>query len=151
MKHLLGKRIIPFLIMLLMSSCAKVYITPVNFGWAAEEELKVSGNNTVTDTRNSIFFDLEQVLTDENVAGVKSIRMIRDRFGFYYLTAQKFKNVYVLKAVKNSFFLEKKIAILKRGSLINPAFNQRKKYIELVYGKKNKIIKLTAAGVVGGK
>lgn len=151
MKHLLTKRIILFLIVLLVSSCSKVYITPVNFGWAAEQELTVSENNTITDTRNSIFFDLEQIFADENIDTVKSIRVIRDRFGFYYLTAQNFKNVYVLKAVENSFFLQKKINILTKDSLENPAFNQRKKYIELVYGKKDKVIKLTADGILGDK
>ena len=47
------------------------------------------------------------------------------------MTAVDFKNVYVFTVEENAFSLENKIQINETG-LNNPAFNQRKPFIELL-------------------
>jgi hypothetical protein len=78
----------------------------------------------------------------------KEIRMIRDREGYYYITAKEFKNVYVFRADDGELILQNKISISESG-IKNPAFNQRISYIELIDGSKRKL-SLTHEGIQGG-
>lgn len=131
---------------LILSSCSKVYITPVNYAWASESELPVS-QERVIDKKNGLSFDLDQILKDEKIGTVSKVNLIRDRFGYYYLTAEGFKNVYILVSGANSFSLKNVIRISEE-SLVKPAFNQRNKYIQFVYGTDDKILNLNADGIV---
>jgi hypothetical protein len=78
----------------------------------------------------------------------KEIRLIRDYQGYYYMTANEFKNVYVFQAEEGKLILENKIAISESG-IVKPAFNQRNTYIELIDAN-NKILSLTHQGIEGG-
>ena len=63
------------------------------------------------------------------------------------MTSVDFKNVYVFSVEKNSFTLENKIELGEIG-LKNPAFNQRKPFIELIDDGKS--YKLTSEGIEEG-
>lgn len=78
----------------------------------------------------------------------KTLRVIRNHEGFYFMTAVDFKNVYVFGVDKNSFVLENKIEINETG-LKNPAFNQRKPFVELI--DDGKTYKLTSEGIDEGE
>lgn len=71
----------------------------------------------------------------------KTIRLIRNNEGYYFMTSNDFKHVYVFSVEKNAFSLQNKILVNETG-LSNPAFNQRSPYIELLDDAK--IYKLTS-------
>jgi hypothetical protein len=63
------------------------------------------------------------------------------------MTANDFKNVYVFSVQKNAFSLQSKILVKETG-LVNPAFNQRSSFIELI--DDGKTFKLTSEGIEEG-
>ena len=64
--------------------------------------------------------------------------------GYYFITANKFKNVYVFKADDGELVLENKILISESG-METPAMNQRKPFVELIDG--DKTYNLTRDGI----
>ncbi|MCJ7555053.1 MAG: hypothetical protein MUO34_14365, partial [Ignavibacteriaceae bacterium] len=63
----------------------------------------------------------------------KQVRIIQNVDGYYFITAQGFKNVYVFLPAEGSLQMEYKILITETG-LEKPVFNQRSPLIELVDG-----------------
>ena len=118
-----------------LSSCSSLTLTPAEFSWPLESVLKIDNNGFVKEDRNSISFDTRALFLEEfedslGYAG-KTLHLIRNTEGFYFMTAVDFKNVYVFTVEENAFSLENKIQINETG-LNNPAFNQRKPFIELL-------------------
>ena len=74
----------------------------------------------------------------------KEVRVLRNMNGYYFITSDKFKNVYVFEADDGALVLENKIFISESG-IENPALNQRKPFVELIYGDKS--INLTSEGI----
>ncbi|MDP2366391.1 MAG: hypothetical protein Q8M94_21770 [Ignavibacteria bacterium] len=116
-------------------SCSSLTLTSADFSWPLESVLKIDNNGFVKEDRHSIFFDTKALFLEETQDSLgyagKTLRLIRSSEGFYFMTAVDFKNVYVFTAEKNAFRLENKIQINETG-LKNPAFNQRKPFIELL-------------------
>ena len=77
----------------------------------------------------------------------KEVRLIRDTNGFYFITGDKFKNIYVFRAYDGAMVMANKIFISEFG-IEKPAFNQRVPFIELVEGGKS--LKLNSEGIYGG-
>ena len=119
----------------LLFSCSSLTLTPAEFSWPLESVLKIDNNGFVKEDRNSISFDTKALFLEETEDSLgyagKTLHLIRNNEGFYFMTAVDFKNVYVFTVEENAFSLENKIQINETG-LKDPAFNQRKPFIELL-------------------
>ncbi len=140
-----------FFFITLLAACSSLKLEPAQFGWPIESVLKINNDGVVKEERHSITFNTKAMFFEEtedtlSYAG-KSIRMIRNNEGFYFMTAVDFKNVYVFSVDKNAFNLENKIEINETG-LKNPVFNQRSQFIELI--DNNITYKLTSGGIEEG-
>ena len=134
-----------------LAACSMLTLHPANFAWPIESVLPVSDEGTVMEDRYSIELNTTglfyEEFQDSSSYRDNSIRMIRDINGYYYITASKFKNVYVFRAEEGAFVIHNKIFISEFG-IENPAFNQRAPYIELIDSGKR--IKLNNLGIEGG-
>ena len=135
----------------LTTACSVLTLQPANFSWPLESILPIDEKGNVIEDRYSLEFNTVGLFYDEFQDSLaykeKELRLIRDNQGLYFLTAQKFKNVYVFRADEGKLVLNNKIFISEFG-LQTPAFNQRNPYIELVDGS-NKM-NLTSEGIDGG-
>jgi len=138
-------------LILLTTACSTLTLQPADFSWPLESALKVDAQGNVTEERYSIDFNtiglLYEEFQDSTSYKGKEIRLIRNNWGDYFITGNKFKNVYIFKATEGTLVLEKKIFISEFG-LKEPAFNQRSPYIELLDGDYK--INLTSDGIEGG-
>lgn len=125
---------IPFLV-LIITACSSLTLKPGDFSWPIENALKVDSKGFIEEQRYAFTLKVKPLFYEEfadsnNIAG-KEIRIIRDKLGYVYLTAKKFKNVYVLMTVEGGMKLENKILVSETG-LVSPAFNQKSPNIELL-------------------
>ena len=139
-------------VLLFYAACSSLTLEPANFSWPIESVLPVDTKGNVFEAKYSVEFNTKPLYAEEFQDSTaymgKEIRLIRDKQGYYYVTAREFKNVYVFQAEEGTLALQNKIPISETG-IINPAFNQRNSYIELVDGNNNKI-SLTHEGIEGG-
>jgi len=138
-----------FFIVFLIAGCSPLMLKPADFSWPIESELKVNSNGMVQEDRYSISFSVKPLFYEEtkdsmNISN-RTIRLIRDESGLYFITAPHFKNVYVFSQSDGGLSLEKAIPVSVDG-LSSPAFNQRAPYVELINGK-DKPIMLTKDGI----
>jgi len=138
-----------FLCMIFTNGCSSLMLKPADFAWPIEDEPTIDSNGMVQEARYSLSFSVKPLFYAEmkdstNVSG-KTIRIIRDGRGFYFITAPKFKNVYVFSHADGGLVVEKTIEVSKDG-LSSPAFNQRTPYVQLINGK-DKPILLTRDGI----
>lgn len=145
------KIILVIAVITILAACSSLKLEPAQFSWPIESVLKIDNNGFVKEDRHSINFNTKALFFEEtqdslSYAG-KSIRLIRNNEGYYFMTAADFKNVYVFTVAKNAFSLENKIQINETG-LVNPAFNQRNSFIELL--DDTKTYKLTSEGIEEG-
>lgn len=135
---------IVLIIILLMEGCSAVVLKPADFSWPVENVIKVDEKGFIAEERYTFSINVKPIfqkeLADSNLALGKEIRLIRDKAGYYYITASGFKNVYVLLPVEGGMKLENNITISETNSLISPAFNQKNPNIELIDGQEKYII-----------
>jgi hypothetical protein len=140
------------LLLVSFAACSNLVLKPTDYAWPIESVLKVNDKGFVNEERNSLSFNVKDLFLAETGNPTsymdKEIRLIRDMNGYYYITSDNFKNVYVFKTEEGKLALEDKIPIAKTG-LENPAFNQRQPYIELVSG--NQKYYLTNEGITNNK
>jgi hypothetical protein len=138
----------------LLSSCSSLKIDQVQFGWPVESVLTVTNANLVQDGFHGLSFNVAGIAGEEfqdTTALVgKQIRLLRSNEGFYFLTGQKFHNVYVLTPGSHELSLKSKIAV-SPGGLQEPALNQRPPYVQLLDGKNLQKMMLTSDAIVEGK
>ena len=138
-------------LILITAACSVLTLQPANFSWPIESVLPVDDNGKVAEDRYSIEVNTVGLFFEEFQDSLsykgKEVRMIRDNQGFYFLTSNNFKNVYVFKVDEGKLVQENKIFISEFG-LQTPAFNQRDPYIELVDGTYK--MNLTHKGIQGG-
>ncbi|HQF42656.1 MAG TPA: hypothetical protein PK073_07055 [Ignavibacteriaceae bacterium] len=132
-------------------NCSSLTLKPAEFGWPIEAVLKIDNQGFVKEERHSVYFNTKELFLEEmqdslSYAG-KTLRLIRNNEGYYFMTSVDFKNVYIFSADKDSFVLEKKIQIDETG-MPNPVFNQRSLFIELITNGKS--YRLTSDGIQGG-
>ena len=143
--------IISAALMLIGTACSMLTLQPADFSWPVESLLKVDDQGNVTEDRYATSFNTVGLFYEEFQDSMaykgKSIHLIRNNGGDYFITGEEFKNVYVFKASEGTLVLEKKIFISEFG-LKQPALNQRSPYIELLDGD-NKM-NLTSDGIEGG-
>lgn len=133
------------------TACSMLTLQPADFSWPVESLLKVDDQGNVTEDRYATSFNTVGLFYEEFQDSMaykgKSIHLIRNNWGDYFITGNEFKNVYVFKASEGTLVLEKKIFI-SEFAMKSPAFNQRSSYIELLDGD-NKM-NLTSEGIEGG-
>jgi hypothetical protein len=146
------KLFISLFIFSVIVACSSMKLTPADFSWPIEAVLKTDSNGFVQADRYSMKVNVQNLFKEELGLNAdyqeKEIRIIRDSIGLYYITSDKFKNVYLFKQNKASLKLYKKILVSETG-LENPYFNQRNSSIELVAN--NIKIYLSNEGIIGGK
>jgi len=140
-------------LLFVLSGCSQLMLKPADFGWPVESVVKVDDKGMVQDDRYVISVNVKGLLFTEtndsvNVSNV-TLRIIRDLNGYYFITAAKFKNVYVFEPAEGGLKLTKKILVAQNG-LDAPALNQRKPYIQLM-DDQNPPIMLTKDGIVEGE
>jgi hypothetical protein len=107
------------------------YIPYVDYSQPFESALAPDANNYVHDERYGIVFSVEPLLRRENMDAADEVILIRNRSGYYFVTASGFTNVYVLEPRPGELKIDNDIEISADG-LQNPGFNQRGDYIEVV-------------------
>lgn len=103
----------------------------VDYSQPIESVLVPDSERMVHDQRYAVKFSIAPLLIEENLNEAAEIRMIRNRSGFYFITAAGFNNVYVFSPGESTLELVEKVFITEIG-LSQPAFNQRDTYIELI-------------------
>jgi hypothetical protein len=141
-----------FILCIIASGCASLTLAPVQYQWPVESVLTVDEKGMVDEARYNITFNVKPLLFEEtadsiHVSGIE-LRIIRDMSGYYFMTAPKFKNVYVFASDEGRLKLERKILISETGSA-SPAFNQRPPYIQLINGKEKPLL-LSRGGIQQG-
>ncbi len=128
-----------------LAACSPLALKPADFSWPVESVLKVDNDGYVKEDRHALYFNTQNMFLEETKDSSsymnKEVRLIRDSKGYYYLTSDNFKNVYVFKINDGEFRLDNKIEISDTLGISKPAFNQRPPYIELVEGGKQHLLK----------
>jgi hypothetical protein len=145
------KQVFIFAVAMSLFGCSSLVLQPANFSWPVESVLKADANGVVSEGRYAVSFSITQLLTTEfgdtpTPAGAP-VRVIRDREGFYYITAPQFKNVYVFTAGDGEMKQYRKIEIAD-SAMTDPKFNQRDTFIELLNGPAT--LALTKDGITEG-
>lgn len=117
---------------LLMSvgACSS-YIPYVDYSQPFESAVTPDGNFYIQDVRYGITFSVEPLLRRENMEDVDEVYLIRNRTGFYFVTAPGFNSVYVLEPDPGELKIDREIELTGDG-LGRPGFNQRGDHIEVI-------------------
>ena len=133
---------------LALAGCSTLTLAPSDFAWPVMSEVTADKSGTVKEERYHLSFNIKPLLFQElkdsvNVAG-KTLSIIRDRQGFYFVTGPRFKNVYVFQHTSEGLGLVSTIAVHPSG-LSGPEFEQRPPHIRLRSGRESWL--LTRNGV----
>lgn len=146
------KQFLHVLLTVVLAGCSGMLLKPAEFAWPVESVLTVDSKGMVQEDRYSMSFSVKPVLLEETGDTTRmsrhTVRVIRDERGYYYLTASKFKNVYVLSADDGALKVVTKI-LVKEAGLENPAFNQRPPYVQ-VLNEKDKPVLISRDGIHQG-
>ena len=138
---------------LFLQACNKsLVVKNVNYAQQIESVLIPDAEGNVTDIRLSysiLPFQYEE-FEDTTSVQVSEVRMIRNNQGYYFITADKFKHVYVMAPKKGELKLEKKILVDEEG-LYSPAFNWREPVVQLIDDSNNMVILLNEKGIYKGE
>lgn len=135
--------------LMVLAGCSTLTLAPSDFAWPVMSELTADRSGTVREDRYHLSFNIKPLMYEElqdsvNVSG-KTVSIIRDRQGFYFVTGPKFKNVYVFQHTAEGLGLSGSFKVSETG-LTSPEFNQRPPHIQLLSGK-DKPLLLTRGGV----
>lgn len=143
------KPVIILSFLILVAGCTSLTLAPSDFSWPIESELTADRGGMVKEDRYYLSFNIKPLLFAEFQDSLKvdgrTIRIIRDRQGYYFVTGPRFKNVYVFEHAEAGLSQVNKI-LVKEAGLSNPAFNKRPPHIQLLNGN-DKPILLTRKGV----
>ncbi len=136
----------------LFTACSSITVKPVQYGWPVENVVKIASDFNITFPRYSISMNVKNIFENEKLIKNNSpvshqIRFIRDNLGYYYLTGELFKNVYVLKPEESEMKVINEIFIDKKG-MTSPAMNQRGNYIELLLDNGKRKLKINNDGIL---
>jgi hypothetical protein len=123
------------LVTLTLFSCSSLSLQGVDYAWPVESVLTVDENNVIEDERYSMSFRVTDLAMEESEDSTalkgRTLRVIRNGQGYYFMTGPGFKNVYVFAAGAGELNLKSRIYVSETG-LNAPAMNQRTPYIELI-------------------
>jgi hypothetical protein len=138
-------------LLLAPAGCATVTIKPVDFSWSYESVLTADSAGVVSGEPKTIAFDAGVLFRAEapsqGAAAGKTVRIIRDKDGYYFVTSPGFRHVYIFGSSRGKLTLEKKVLITEAG-MEKPFFNRRDGGIEL--GADGQVYLLTRKGIVSG-
>jgi hypothetical protein len=121
----------------LLPACASLTLEQVDYAWPVESVLTVQENNTVSEGRHALTFNVaplaQKEFQDPNALKGKQIRILRNTEGYYFITAPEFKHVYVMAPHAGELTLHSRLEVSQQG-LRKPALNQRMPYVELLDG-----------------
>ncbi len=147
-------RLFVVMFMLVAATACKtpMELAPVDYSMLLETVLTPDESGRVIDRGYGVSFSVRPVQFMEagdslNVAA--EYRFIRDKDGFYYLTAAGYRNVYIFKPNAAKLTLHKQVPVSPAG-LRQPAFNQRNPVIQLIDGESLLHI-LTKDGISGAQ
>lgn len=127
-----------------ITGCSSLILTPADFSWPVEDVLKINDKGIVTIERYTFSINVKQLFYAEFKDSTKfigqEIRMIRDKAGYYFITAKGFKNVFLFLPIENGLKLENKIEISETEALSNPILNQESPNIRLIDGSKKYLL-----------
>ncbi len=136
----------------LIAGCSSLTLRPADFSWPIEVVVKVDSKGMVQDNRYSFSFNAKELIFEETHDSTSvnkvTLRLIRDARGYFFVTADKFKNVYVFSQGDGSLRMENKIMVSEKG-VNDPAFNQRPPFIQLVI-EGEKTVTLSRDGIQQG-
>ncbi len=119
------------------ASCSPLTIENVQYDWPVESVLSVKADNMVTEGHHAITFSVAAIAAEEfqdsTALQGKSIRLLRNAEGYYFLTGKGFRHVYVFQPAPHELQMRSKIEVSADG-LKNPAMNQRPPFVELIDG-----------------
>ncbi len=131
------------MVAILLQGCSSFSLQQVDYGWPVESVLKVKDNNTVTEGRYAIAFNVAPLamkeFADSTALKGKELRLLRSNEGLYFVTGSNFKYVYVMAPLASELKLRRKFEVSKSG-LKQPALNQRDPYVELLDGKELRLL-----------
>lgn len=131
------KRRVPLTLVaaLALSGCASVTLQPADFSWSYESVLTTDAGGVARGEPKTLAFDAGALFRAEakepgSVAG-RTVRVIRNAEGFYFLTSPGFRHVYIFEGRDGKLALHKKVLIAE-GGMEKPFFNRREQGIQLV-------------------
>jgi hypothetical protein len=137
--------------MLSGTACRTFVVEDVNYAQQIESVLHPDENGNVEDVRHGISFNVNPFLVQEfgeqDSVEIDEIRLIRNEKGFYFITANKFKHVYVMEPAKSKLKLSNKIKVSETG-LTSAAFNLRSPFIQLIDRQQGEVLTLNEEGIM---
>jgi len=126
------------------TGCSSITLQPGDFSWPIETVLKVDEKGFITEDRYSFSVNVrplfQEEFADSAAAAGKEIRMIRDQSGFYFITGEGFKNVYLFLPIEAGLEMGDAISISDSLALSAPLFNQKSPNIELLDGPRKYLL-----------
>ncbi|MFV1885508.1 MAG: hypothetical protein ACMZ7B_13545 [Balneola sp.] len=134
-----------------LQACNKsLVVKNVNYAQQIESVLIPDENGNITDVRYGLSYSIlpfqYEEFRDTTSVMVSEVRMIRNHQGYYFITADKFKHVYVMSPKRGELKLEKKILVDEDG-LLSPAFNWREPVVQLIDNSNDMVILLNEKGI----
>ncbi|MBO6524397.1 MAG: hypothetical protein JJ971_11260 [Balneolaceae bacterium] len=134
-----------------LQACTKsLVVKNVNYAQQIESVLIPDADGNVTDVRHGLSYSIlpfqYEEFNDSTTVKVSEVRMIRNHQGYYFITADKFKHVYVMAPKRGELKLERKILVDEEG-LLSPAFNWREPVVQLIDNTNNVVILLNEKGI----
>jgi hypothetical protein len=147
-------KIIPFIllasIVMAGTACKTFVVKNVNYAHQIESVLTPDENGNIEDVRHGISFNIapfqKKEFGENDSTQIKEVRLIRNTGGFYFITATHFKNVYVMEPGNGSLKLKNRIKV-SEISMLEPAFNMRDGFVQLVKVDTNEIVNLNEEGI----
>jgi hypothetical protein len=121
-------------ISIIFCSCSSLKIENVKYGWGGEFFANPDESGLINIPKSSMQFNISQILTEEKLTGNPKdhkFRIIRDDEGYFYITANNFKFVWVFACEEASLVLKNKLDLLEGKSLDDPKFNEQKPNVRL--------------------
>lgn len=139
------------LILLAVTACSSsLVIQKVNFSQPVETVLNPDSKGIVHDRAQGLDFSIMPLqyaeTQDTSSVTTEKVRLIRDKEGYYFITANGYKNVYVMKPQAGEMKLHKKIHVSDEG-IMHPAFNQREPNVQLIDRGNNATYSLNENGI----
>jgi hypothetical protein len=139
-----------FPICITIFSCSSLKIEDVSYGWSSEFFVNPDDSGNITIPKSSMSFNVTKLFTEEKITEKPSsykIRIIRDNDGYFFITADKFKFIWIFETSEKSLKLKNKIELEKDAALSDPKFNEHKPNIE-IFTKDGKKFILDKDGIV---
>ncbi len=138
--------------MAIVSACNSFVVENVDYSQQLESVLVPDQNGNVTDVRHGISFNVnalkeQEFGVEDSAKQIREVRLIRNADGFYFITANQFKNVYVMEPETASLKLKKKIKV-SESPLMDPAFNLRASGVQLVMRDTNEVVQINENGIL---